>query len=205
MTLAFLHFVLMVWPGQMAVDAPLLRVLGIVNLVFSILVMIYTGALLGASRAIAFWNTAMLPLLFLLSAATTGAMAVALLATASAAPFDLLSKILLVFLVLKAIVVVFYVQASHRTDESRASAQLLLKGRLSGLFWFGLIVVGLLAPIALLILNVTAMHQVWPIKTAALLGLIGGFILRRLVLAAGVRAPLRAGGIEYTFPAPIVR
>lgn len=205
MTLAFLHFVLMVWPGQMAADAPLLRVLSVVNLLFSVLVMIYTGALLSASRAIAFWNTAMLPALFLLSAVATGTMAVALLAPGSVAPFERLSKVLLVLLILKTIMVVFYIQASHRTDESRASAHLLLKGRLSGLFWFGLIVVGLLAPILLLILNVTTMHEVWLTRTAAILGLLGGFILRRLVLAAGVRAPLRAAGIDFTFPSPIVR
>ncbi len=205
MTLAFLHFVLMVWPGQMAADAPLLRVLSVVNLVFSVLVMIYTGALLSASRAIAFWNTAMLPTLFLLSAAATGTMAVALLAPGSVAPFEMLSKVLLALLILKTILVIFYIQASHRTDESRASAHLLLKGRLSGLFWFGLIVVGLLGPIALLILNVTTMHEIWLTRTAAILGLLGGFILRRLVLAAGVRAPLRAAGIEFTFPSPIVR
>lgn len=205
MTLAFLHFVLMVWPGQMAADAPLLRALSVVNLVFSVLVMIYTGALLGASRAIAFWNTAMLPMIFLLSATATGTMAVALLAPGSVAPFEMISRVLLVLLVLKTILVILYIQASHRTDESRASAHLLLKGRLSGMFWFGLIVVGLLAPIVLLILNVTTMHEIWLTKTAAILGLLGGFILRRLVLAAGVRAPLRAGGIEYHFPSPIVR
>jgi formate-dependent nitrite reductase membrane component NrfD len=205
MTLTFLHLILMVWPGQMAADAPLLRALSVVNLVFSVLVMIYTGALLGASRAIAFWNTAMLPVIFLLSATATGTMAVALLAPGSEAPFEMLSKVLLVFLVLKTILVVFYVQASHRTDESRASAHLLLKGRLSGMFWFGLIVVGLLAPIMLLILNVTIMHEIWLTKAAAILGLVGGFILRRLVLAAGVRAPLRAAGIDFKFPSPIVR
>jgi formate-dependent nitrite reductase membrane component NrfD len=147
----------------------------------------------------------MLPTLFLLSAAATGTMAVALLAPGSVAPFEMLSKVLLALLILKTILVIFYIQASHRTDESRASAHLLLKGRLSGLFWFGLIVVGLLGPIALLILNVTTMHEIWLTRTAAILGLLGGFILRRLVLAAGVRAPLRAAGIEFTFPSPIVR
>src|SRR5512136_2699530 len=79
MILSFVHLVLMVWPWRMPVDDPPLRVIGSVNLVFSVLVMIYTGVLLGASRSIAFWNTAMLPLLFLVSASSTGLMAVLLL------------------------------------------------------------------------------------------------------------------------------
>lgn len=214
MTLGFLHLILMVWPGQMAVNAPLLRVIGVVNFVFAILVMIYTGVLLGASRVIAFWNTAMLPLLFLVSAGSTGVMAVILLTPSSPAlsgAFRLLSQVLLVLLVVQCIVIAFYVQSSHRTDESRASARLLLKGRLAGTFWFGLIVAGLLIPLALMIIEVAAVAEgdlsstLWVTRIAAILGLFGGLILRRLVLAAGVKAPLRAAGIEYTFPSPILR
>jgi formate-dependent nitrite reductase membrane component NrfD len=210
MTLAFVHLVLMVWPGQMAVDAPLVRLIGAVNLVFAILVMIYTGALLGASRPIAFWNTAMLPVLFLVSAATMGMMAVVLLTPASTVPisvFGLLSKALLALLVLNIILVAFYIQASHRTDESRASAHLLLKGGLASAFWYGLVVVGLLIPLALLVIDVTVVkaETLWLIRTAAVCGLVGGFILRRLVLAAGVKNILRAAGIDFTFPSPIAR
>lgn len=210
MTLAFVHLLLMVWPGQMAVDAPLIRLIGAVNLVFATLVMIYTGALLGASRPIAFWNTAMLPVLFLVSGVTMGMMAVVLLTPASAVPisvFGLLAKALLALLVLTIILVAFYIQASHRTDESRASAHLLLKGRLANAFWYGLVVVGLLIPLALLIIDVAVVEEgtLWLIRTAAACGLVGGFILRRLVLAAGVRNLLRAAGIDFTFPSPIAR
>lgn len=213
-TLAFVHLVLMVWPGHMAVNYPLLRVIGVVNFIFAILVMVYTGVLLGASRAIAFWNTAMLPLLFLVSAATTGVMAVVLLTPSSpelTGAFQLLSRALLVLLILQLIAVAFYIQASHRTDESRASARMLLKGKLAGAFWFGLVVVGILAPLALLVIEAAGVSAgdlsstLWLTRIAAILGLFGGLLLRRLVLAAGVRAPLRAGGIEYTFPSPIAR
>jgi formate-dependent nitrite reductase membrane component NrfD len=213
MILSFFHLVLMVWPGQMSVDAPPLRVIGAVNLIFAVLVMIYTGVLLGASRPIAFWNTAMLPLLFLVSACSTGVMAVLLLTPSDTSPLVLkmLSKADMILLILECIAVVFYIQASHRTDESRASVNLLLKGRLSYAFWVGLIVVGLLVPLALEIYEVTAVAEgdqattVWLVRTAAVLGLFGGLILRRLVLAAGVRTPLRAAGIEYTFPTSIAR
>ena len=213
MILSFVHLVLAVWPGQMAVDAPLLRLLGAVNLIFSVLVMIYTGVLLGASRPIAFWNTAMLPLLFLVSACSTGLMAVILLTRSQTAPevFKLLSKIDLVLIILEATALAFYIQASHRTDESRVSANLLLRGRLSSTFWYGLVAVGIVIPLALEIISVTVVNEgdtistLWLMKTAAILGLFGGLMLRRLVLAAGVRAPLRAAGIEYTFPSPIVR
>lgn len=213
MILSFVHAVLTVWPGRVVMEAPPLRLLGVVNLIFAVLVMIYTGVLLGASRPIAFWNTAMLPLLFLVSGCSAGVMAVIVLTPSGAAPevFKLLSQIDLVLIILETVALAFYIQASHRTDESRASANLLLKGRLAGTFWLGLVVVGLLIPLALETLEVTAVAEgaltatLWLTRAAALMGLYGGLILRRLVLAAGVRAPLRAAGIEYRFPSPIVR
>lgn len=206
MALSFLHMILMVWPGHMPVDAPVLRLIGGINLILSVLVMIYTGALLGASRAIAFWNTAMLPLLFLTSAFSTGLMAVVLLTPSSpvlSEVFAQLARAIIYLLVFQSIVIAFYIQASHRTDESRASASLLLKGRLAWGFWLGLVGAGLLAPLALVINSVVQDGDLRLIRTACVLGLLGGLILRRLILAAGIRAPLRAAGIEFRFPPPV--
>jgi polysulfide reductase chain C len=208
MILSFLHLVLMVWPGRMAVDDPTLRVIGLVNLVFAVLVMIYTGVLLGVSRSIAFWNTAMLPLLFLVSASSTGVMAVLLLAPASPGPVARLAQIDLALIGLECLVIAFYLQASHRTDESRSSVQLLLRGRLASMFWVGLVVVGLAVPLVINLIEVTGMageSGMWLARIGASAGLVGGLLLRRLVLAAGVRAPLRAAGIEFPFPSPVVR
>ena len=212
MGLSALHLGLMVWPGEMAVDAQLPRLLGTVNLLLSVLVMVYTGALMSASRPIAFWNTAMLPLLFLISAATTGTMAVVLLTPYGpelSGVFQVFARVIVSLLTLKAIVIVFYIQASHRTGESRESARLLLKGRLAKGFWLGVVGAGLLIPLILVIVAVSMEDQlssaIWLIRTACILGLVGALILRRLILAAGVRAPLRAAGIEYTFPSPFER
>jgi polysulfide reductase chain C len=204
-TLSLAHILLVLWPGSRALDDSLVRTIGGVNVVFAIGVMIYTGALLSASRPIAFWNTAMLPVLFLVSAATMGTMAVSLATPVTTAVLGLLAKVLLVLLILKILVVAFYVQASHRTGESRASARLLLKGRLAGMFWFGLVAIGLLLPLALLLLYVTGSAEADPllVRVASVLGLVGGLLTRRLILAAGIRNPLRAAGLEFTFPSSI--
>jgi formate-dependent nitrite reductase membrane component NrfD len=209
MILSFVHLVLL-WSGQQF-DSAQLKLIGGVNAVFSVLVMVYTGVLLGASRAIAFWNTAMLPLLFLLSASSTGLLATLLLSPSREGlepAYRFLARADLFLLVLESLVVVFYLQASHRTDESRASVQLLLKGRLSSMFWFGLVTLGLAIPLAIeLVELLSAEGQTGTalLRVAAVAGLAGGLFLRRLILAAGVRTPLRAGGIEFTFPSPVIR
>lgn len=216
MILGFVHIIGWIWPFSWfeGAQGPM-RALGIINMVFAVLTMVYTGVLLGASRAIAFWSTAMLPVLFLVSACSTGVMAVMVLfavVTLGAGQFlhetfAFLGGIDIMLIVLEILVLTFYLQATHRTVESRHSAQIIFKGRLTGHFWFGVVVLGLLIPLCVEIvalvggLGATAASATPVALLVAVPGLIGGLILRYVVLGAGVRAPLRVGGIEYTIPA----
>ena len=76
--------------------------------------------------------------------------------------------------------------------ESRASARLVLIGEVAPLFWWGVAVLGLLAPLVLDILNATV--------AACVCGIVGGLILRQVVLSGGIHAPLRAGRFEVGLP-----
>jgi polysulfide reductase chain C len=215
MILAFVHLIGWVWPFSFFDGAPgAMRVLGIINLVFALMTMVYTGILLGANRAIAFWSTAMLPLLFLISACSTGIMAVilayALVGGAAGRflhePLSLLGGVDILLIALECLALAFYLQATHRTVESRHSSRVVLKGRLSGYFWFGVVVCGLLVPLAVEIiaqaggLGQTASSALAVAILLAVPGLFGGLVLRYVVLAAGVTAPLKAGGFEFTVP-----
>jgi len=221
MVLSLIHAAGWVWPlGFLAEAEGLRQFLSGLTLIFAILTMVYTGVLLGASRPIAIWSTAMLPALFLVSALSTGLMAVALgtvlvgMAGTPVAEATLvrMAGLDILAIVAEMLVIVFYVQAAHATPESRASRELLLRGRVAVPFWVGVIGVGLTVPLIIqvfeytsgetaagaLLSNQAALMAV----VASLLGLLGGLLLRYVVLACGVRAPLRAGGIEYSFPAP---
>lgn len=215
MLLGFLHIVMWLWPFQWleAMRTPRLM-LGGLNLVFALLTMIYTGVLLGASRPIPIWSTAVLPVLFLASAISTGIMAILLLlacygiGTGSGVEASLtrLAKIDILLIILEFIVIAFYLQATHRTVESKAAAALIIRGKLSGYFWGGVITVGLALPILIEIIDIFLFGAA-PLPATFVLvlastipGLIGGLVLRYVVLAAGVKTPLRAAGIEYTIP-----
>ena len=79
MIINFLHIILWIWPFDILTEATGARhFINLLGLIFAFGTIIYTGLLLGASRPIAFWSTAMLPLLFLVSALSTGFMAVIL-------------------------------------------------------------------------------------------------------------------------------
>lgn len=218
MILGAIHVFAWIWPFQWLEEMQGLRFfLGGVNLIFALLTMIYTGILLGASRPIPIWSTAVVPVLFLVSAISTGIMAIlltlSLYGIQAGVAVELflvrLAKIDILLIILEFIIIAFYLQATHRTVESHAAASLILRGKLSGYFWAGIIGIGLLIPLVVESIKVIFLAEAQPSATfifvliAAVTGLIGGLILRYVVLAAGVRTPLRAAGIEYTFPGTI--
>lgn len=205
MILGFLNIVLWDWLDN---HVELRAALESANLVFALLTMIYTGVLLGASRPISLWSTSTLPILFLVSALSTGLMAIMLALSivgaggllgipVKVASITSATNIDIFVMLCEIAVVIFYLQATHKSDESRASAELMLKGKFSGHFWFGFVFLGLAIPLAI---SFAEEHSWLGSGVACLCGIIGGLFLRYVILACGVRAPLRAGGIEYTIP-----
>ena len=208
MILGFIHIVWGVWPSRGLTESTGARhLISVLGIIFAVGTMIYTGILLAASRPIAFWSTAMLPLLFLVSALSTGIMAVILIASLAggtyAEPIHSLARIDMVLIILEMFVLGFYLQGTHRVPESRASAELVLTGAVASLFWWGVAVLGLTAPLLLDLLGVYALDGGWSVAVAFLAagcGITGGLFLRQVVLSGGIHAPLRAGRFEIALP-----
>lgn len=207
MILAFIHVVFWLWPSNVLAESTGARnCIGVVGVIFALGTMIYTGILLAASRPIAFWSTAMLPLLFLVSALSTGTMAVVLIASfgsGNEGPIHSLAMFDIPLLILEVFVLAFFLQATHRVPESRASAQLVLTGSIAPLFWFGVAVLGLAVPLVLDLLGAYALEgggATAAAVVASICGIIGGLILRQVVLAGGIHAPLRVGRFEIALP-----
>ena len=207
MVVGFIHVAFWLWPfNGLAESEGARRCLGAIGVIFAFGTMIYTGILLAASRPIAFWSTAMLPLLFLVSALSTGIMAVVLIASmggVNEGPIHSLARCDIGLIILEFMVLAFFLQATHRVPESRASAQLVLTGAVAPLFWWGVAVLGLTAPLVLDLLGTYALEG-GGARTVAILasicGIIGGLLLRQVVLSAGIHAPLRAGRFEIALP-----
>jgi len=205
MVLGVVHAAFWVWPFHSLEDAHGARnLVGVLGIIFAFGTMIYTGILLGAARPIAFWSTAMLPLLFLISALSTGAMAVVLTSsltgTTHGGPIARLAWFDSLLIILEILVLFFYLQATHRVPESRASAKLVLTGSVAPLFWAGVVLVGLLIPLVLEILPVGAATGALALP-ASVCGITGGLFLRQVVVSGGIHAPLRAGRFEIGLPA----
>ena len=204
---SFLHCALWIWPAPevlgSAVEAR--HALGVVGAVLGACLMLYTGILLTAARPIAFWSTAILPVLFLVSGLLSGMLAIVIVCLVRGTPFEgaiaALEQVIVAFLVLEGIALGVYLQSTHQVSAARASVARVLTGALAPLFWLGVALVGVVAPLVLSALAIAAVSPGLAVA-GALCGLLGGLFLRQVVLAGGIHAPLRAGSFEV--PLPIV-
>jgi formate-dependent nitrite reductase membrane component NrfD len=203
--ISFFHFILWVWPGEALATAETTRhVLGLVGAFIALCMILYSGILLTAVRPIAFWSTAILPVLFLVSALLSGAMGLLLVGLIFGQVFEgplaQVEHLIIGLIIAKAVFVAIYLQSTHRTAEARASVRRVLKGELAPLFWWGVAVLGVIAP---LVLGILALEVgVGLAAVGAVAGLLGSLFLRQVILAGGIHAPLRAGPFEV--PLPIV-
>ncbi len=172
----------------------------------ALLTMIYTGLVLGAIRPIPFWTTPILPLLFAVSSLSTGVMAVDLVATlarrASPSTLSALRSADLVLLALEAIAVALYLALAHATVAARAATALVTRGALARRFWGGVVAAGLAVPFVVQLAEVSGAlpaSAAWTALSSGA-GLAGGYFLRQIVIAGGVKSPLNAAGMLFTLP-----
>lgn len=158
---------------------------------------IYTGVLLGAVPARPFWNTPMVAQLFLFSGlSTASALLLLLVDRLGAEPEErrfLLSADIVFILLELFIIVPFVIHGELSTLSARQSLGLILGGPLSVPFWLGVVVLGLLVPLAAEVFAVAPslgrgeglpLHR--GLETAAgLLVLAGGLLLRYVFVRAG--------------------
>ena len=177
--------------------------LEIIGVIFGIFVAIYTGCLLGVCRTFPLWNNALLPILFLVSAISTGAAAV-FLAGLIAAPQEFdecgYAKKLHYFLPLIELLLVaalLFITASH-SDAGYNSIMTMIAGTYALPFWIGFIAIGLVIPAIietkLVFFSSKAFEESASghrFALAANVGvLIGGFLLRLFVILCALPVTL---------------
>jgi formate-dependent nitrite reductase membrane component NrfD len=184
--------------------------ISIIGLVAALFVMLYTGALLSASKGMPFWRTGILPVLFMISALFTGLLATMISAVAidqSLITASHLQNMALVgagLVLVELLVLLFFLHSAYRTADTREAAKSMAK---SGSFIFGDLILGLFVPLIIFLVMYFGMDDA-PVESlvtagmvAAVLGLIGGLLLRLAVLSAGQSSSLEVSGFKFRSPA----
>jgi len=186
--------------------APVIGVLSWIALVLAVLLMSYTGVLLSSTNQPLWASTFLLPVLFVASAVFTGtALLLLVLKTGLGRLLDILfggkgepvpsetmdaiGNAMAIVGVVQLVVLVAYLGgvALFGTPTAASAVATMTAGPLSFLFWAGVVLVGLLIPLGLQFASMRAKREaiVGSVLTSTSLVLIGGFILRLVVVLGG--------------------
>ncbi len=170
------------------------RWLHVVGVTLAIGVALYTGVLLAVLKAIPLWNNGLLPVLFVISAVSTGVAATVLpavlidprvLRTAEGFRSIHLAVVVSELLVLT----LFLFFTAEGSAAGRLSYDMLTTGSLAAAFWIGIVLVGLVLPLLLMALGAgfrSFTLQRNAVVIEALAVLVGGFFLRYVIVHAGI-------------------
>lgn len=174
--------------------------LDILGAVMGLCVAAYTGCLLGVCQGFPLWNTALLPILFLVSAVSTG-MAAVLLVGAIAFPGEFntvvpLKKFHFWLPVVELVLVaaLLFITAANPSEAGLASVMALLAGNWAVAFWLLFVIVGLVLPTVLECWMLWfAKPELEDSRTGQTISavsdagiLIGGFVLRLIIVSAAL-------------------
>lgn len=195
--IGLIDIVLWIGPWPLIKDwSSLWNFLGCVVTVFAVLTSIYPALLLGYFP-IPLWNTPILPVLFLVSSASMGIAAIILwMVHALGFPsqeVSLLLRLDALLIVSEIFLLILYFHGMNLFKTAKISARNILVGRFAPLFWGGVVLIGLVIPFVL------EMVGSWPL-VPTLCVLIGGYLLRYIIVMGGIKIPLSVQGVIIPIP-----
>lgn len=163
----------------------------------AVAVTIYTGILIGVVPGVPLWNTTILPMLFVSSALSSGLAAAAIGGVAKPVEgkklveehFFTLNQVHSLMIVVELLMIFSWIFiAGSGSEAANESVQKLLSGNLSLLFWVGVVFFGIIDPLVIIAYEFVLHRPLGPVGSYVSDGsvLVGGFILRYLVISAAV-------------------
>jgi formate-dependent nitrite reductase membrane component NrfD len=168
--------------------------------VFAFLTIIYAGFAMNFVNGIPLWNTALLPVLYLVSGVWGGA-SIALgtalatgTTTALASTEEMIRILLIAYIVLLG---VYLLGVRYSNVIGRFSVREIVQGRFSPVMWLVVVAIGLVLPSIVVVTSYAVGLENMPVSLLYLsIGceLVGDMAMRYLILRAGFYAPLISGG-----------
>jgi len=169
--------------------------LEVISALFAFGLIIYTGFALAASPGIAFWSNPLIPIIFASAALTSGiALAEASHAIRPETVILYTDRLEILGLIMGTAMVVllftFLVANYMSTVAAKASVAYLAWGSMSLAFWIGVILLGIVIPLAIVVpAYIGEVARGW-LAVAGISELCGSFVLRYSLLKAGIYPPV---------------
>jgi len=165
--------------------------------ILAFLTIIYGGFAMSCINGIPLWNTALLPVLYVVAGLWGGAeLTVSIILTSGAftefvSSVEGIARVLLV--VFAFIVAVYLIGARYSSTTGKVSVREIVVGRWKLLFWIGVVLIGVMLPLGVVVSSFIATSEGIPISLLWLsisAGLLGDLVLRYLILKNGLYGPL---------------
>jgi formate-dependent nitrite reductase membrane component NrfD len=162
-------------------------------------VTVYTGFVLNTVKAVPFWNSTLLPLLFVLCG-ILGGFGLAVIIALSGGNIDIGAAEMgsRWLLIVNALLILAYLwTAANREPTGKQSVIEQMRGQLAPVFWIGIVALGIIIPLAIAFSS----YFTSGVSSALLVigvacEVIGGLALRYCVLKAGAYKPLVARAVN---------
>jgi formate-dependent nitrite reductase membrane component NrfD len=162
--------------------------------VFCVMTAVYCGFAMSYCKSVPFWNTGLLPIVFLLMGIADGLaliMGVGLVTGEDVIPVA--ESATRIMLIINSLLILSYlVNANYQSTTAELSVKELIRGRLAWVFWLGIVALGIVIPFVISIASYFSGSE----ATAGLLVFaiichtIGAFSLKYGVLKVGIYRPL---------------
>ncbi|RPI12744.1 MAG: polysulfide reductase [Ignavibacteriae bacterium] len=161
----------------------IVKTISIANISLGIGLGIYTGILLSAFSARPLWNSAVLPLLFLISGLSTASALVHMISK-NKHERVLFAKADNVFIGAELFIILLFIIGMLSSAQANIDAiYLILNGPYAAVFWIFVVLLGLVIP--LFIQSLSVLNKISHTAVAPILVLAGGLLLRFVIVNAG--------------------
>jgi formate-dependent nitrite reductase membrane component NrfD len=189
LSFGFIHILLM----QLSI-----RYTGLVVIadVFAFLTVIYGGFAMNYVNGIPLWNTALLPILYVVSGLWGGAEVTLGISLGTGgivvgkAVEEWIRILLIGYLLL---VPVYLMSVRYTSSTGQVSVRYMMQSQWSGVFWIGVVILGMIVPMVAVVNSMITNLETISVAflySAILSGLIGDLAMRYLILKCGVYGPL---------------
>ena len=161
--------------------------------VFVVMVGVYCGFAMSYCKSVPFWNTGLLPIVFVIMGVADGlALLMGISLVTGDVNLEALESVSRIALIINAMLIFAYLlNARYQSTTAGLSVRDLTVGRTAPVFWMGIVVLGITVPLAISIASVFTGEATSPLLIAAVIcHTIGAFSLKYAVLRVGIYRPI---------------